>query len=321
MSVLVNKLISHIEYLLLSHDCVIVPGLGAILAHTAAPYYDDEKECWIAPKRVLSFNAALSRTDGLLASSIARRECITIDSASAVVRREADAMRYILDTERVLQIGSIGSLEMDDEGLLSFTPGNAQWLSPACLWLPDVYIRPQKPASEIARVQERLERRRELPYILRRCGQVAAGVAAFIALGWVVVQNISYAPTEQFASIAPNIVSTAATRPSAEKSPVVLVLSQAPKDEVIENIPQQNIVKNTESEVAGKYFLIVASLSSKAEAEEYIKQNPDSNLGILSKDGRYRIYAVSGNTIEEVTAASKTPEIASRYPNSWVCRR
>lgn len=318
----VNKLIPHIEYLLLDHDCVIVPGLGAILAHSVAPYYDVENECWTAPARVFSFNPALSRTDGLLAGSVARREGISVEAASAIVKKEAEEMLAVLDNDKHLTLGAVGSLDMDDEGLLSFTPGNALWLSPSCLWLPSINIKPLQRASELARIHEDIARKRDLPYFLRRCGQIAACIAVFVTLGWIAVQNLTYAPEEQFASMWPNVTGEQkSTVKGAENSPVVLILSQAPKDEVIENIPSENIVKSQGNVAASKkYFLIVASLASQEEANEFLRQNSDFNLGILAKDGRYRIYAASGNSIEEVTAASKEAGIASRYPNSWVCR-
>lgn len=317
-----NKLIPHIEYLLLSHDCVIVPGLGAILAHSVAPYYDVENERWQPPVRVFSFNPALSRTDGLLASSVARRENISIEAASNIVRRESEAMLALLDNEKHLALGAVGSIEMDGEGLLSFTPGNAAWLSPSYLWLPSVNITPLQRASELAQLHDDIERKRNMPYFLRRWGQIAACIAVLITLGWIAVQNLTYAPEEQFASMWPNVTSEqAATVKGAENSPVVLILSQAPKDEVVENIPSENIVKQQKKvDASKKYFLIVASLASQEEADKFLRQNSDFNLGILAKDGRYRIYAASGNTAEEVMAASKESGIASRYPNSWVCR-
>lgn len=317
-----NKLIPHIEYLLLSHDCVIVPGLGAILAHSVAPYYDVENECWQAPVRVFSFNPALSRTDGLLASSVARREGISIEAASAIVRKESEAMLTSLDSEKRLTLGAAGSIEMDGEGLLSFTPGSTAWLSPSYLWLPSVNIKPLQRASELAQLHDDIDRKRNMPYFLRRCGQIAACIAVLITLGWIAVQNLTYAPEEQFASMWPNVTSEQnGTVKDAENSPVVLILSQAPKDEVVENIPSENIVKSQEKVNASKkYFLIVASLASQDEADKFLRQNSDFNLGILAKDGRYRIYAASGNTAEEVMAASKESGIASRYPNSWVCR-
>lgn len=101
-----NCLIPHIEYLLQYNDCVIVPVWARFLAHNMAPRYDEEEQMWHAPARVFSFNPALSRTDGMLASSIARREGISYDSATSIVRKEVEKMLASLDEKHELSLGN-----------------------------------------------------------------------------------------------------------------------------------------------------------------------------------------------------------------------
>ena len=315
-----NKLIPHIEYLLQSHDCVIIPGLGAVLAHGIPAFYDESRGVWVAPRRAVAFNPELSRTDGLLAASVARRDSLNIESATTVVRNEVDKMRKELELTGRLQLGSAGTLDLTAEGNLSFTPGDAACLSPSFAWLPSFAATPLESASELARRREATERKETwLPYLLRKGSRIPAPAAVLLALGWIVVQNLTYAPDEQFASVAPMTEAVSDRQATHQQmSPVVLVLARAPKDEVVENIPPAPVVKKEDT---ARYYLIVASLASMAEAEKYVRQHTDINLGILAKDGRYRVYAAFGNTSEEVLAASKTDEIASRYPSSWVCRR
>lgn len=234
-----NKLIPHIEYLLQSHDCVIIPGLGAVLAHGIPAFYDESRGVWVAPRRAVAFNPELSRTDGLLAASVARRDSLNIESATTVVRNEVDNMRKELELTGRLQLGSAGTLDLTAEGNLSFTPGDAACLSPSFAWLPSFAATPLESASELARRREATERKETwLPYLLRKGSRIAAAAAVLLALGWIVVQNLTYAPDEQFASVAPmtEAVSDRQATPQ-QMSPVVLVLARAPKDEVVENIP------------------------------------------------------------------------------------
>ncbi len=316
-------LIHHIEYLLQSHDCVIVPGLGALLAHGLPAYYDDAAGRWVAPRRAVSFNPELSRTDGLLASSVARRDNISLEAATAIVRREADAMRRTLESEGRVSLGIAGSLDMLPDGRLSFAPGDISPLSPSYMWLPAVDMQPLTTAAELdSRRMAEYVRRNSLASMMRRAGQIAACIALVAVLGWVVARNMAVSPSEQFASLFP-FADTEADAPTIAEpaSPVILILSQAPKDEVIENIMPASVVKKAELRNDAAYYLIVASCSSQAEAERYLRQHNDINLGILAKDGRFRIYAASGDTAEAVMAASRAEDIASRYPSSWVCRR
>jgi hypothetical protein len=60
-------------------------------------------------------------------------------------------------------------------------------------------------------------------------------------------------------------------------------------------------------------------LTTQAEADEYVAKHGDANLGVLAKDGRYRVYAVTGNSIADVQA--KAANLGKRYPDAWVCRR
>ena len=63
------ELSRHIEALLLTHDCVIVPGLGGFVTQYVPAYYVEEENLFIPPHRTIAFNAGLSLNDGLLVES------------------------------------------------------------------------------------------------------------------------------------------------------------------------------------------------------------------------------------------------------------
>ena len=67
-----NHLILHIEYLLLRHDCVIVPGLGAFIATASPALIDVVKGPMLPPRRSVMVNQAVTTADGLLPNSIGR---------------------------------------------------------------------------------------------------------------------------------------------------------------------------------------------------------------------------------------------------------
>ena len=78
------------------------------------------------------------------------------------------------------------------------------------------------------------------------------------------------------------------------------------------------VLKNNKSD---KYCLVIASLPSKEHAEEYISKSNNSQLSILEKDGRYRVYATTGATSREVLTIAQKTGLMNRYPNAWVCRK
>ncbi len=344
-----KNIVRHIEYLLQSHDCVIVPGLGAILAYGAEARYDEEVGRWVAPRRVLSFNPLLSRTDGLLAASVARRDKISIDKAAALVADIVADMRRELETTGRLSLGHVGSLEATAHGTLAFETADTAWLSPRHLWLPTVNISRIKTASEVEhehQIEEEQTVRRDWRAVLRRSAAVAACIALIAGIAWTVKTTLPDAPQQQTASVAPSLLRShtadaGVAAPVEEAAPLVLVINRHDEAEEItpaqptSSAPSDKSEMSDQSEMSDKsdkpapqsrldesdkYVLVVASLHSLEEAHKYVNQHSDINLGILTVGGRFRVYAATGDT-PAATLAAKTGVIARRYPDSWVCRR
>lgn len=354
-----KSLIRHIEYLLQSHDCVIVPGLGAVLCHGESAVYDSATGCWKAPRRVLSFNPELSRTDGLLAMSVSRRDGISVEAAAARVATATAAMRSELESTGRLSLGSAGQLMRTPDGMLNYVPGTAAWLSPAMLWLPSFQLEELVSASTLAHEVARAEiRRNGWRTALRRVSVAASIVGGVLALAWVVRTAMPAAPAEQFASVGPVPESSVVELPGSNRTPLLLVVNSTPESESVEVADASESNESTAAPVAqeaipvteaapvaeevaeaakpvthepeeeaevrlnenDRYFLIVASLASQAEADDYIKNHNNFNLGILTVDGRYRVYVATGQSSAAALAA-KRGNIARQYPDSWVCRR
>ena len=68
------SMIEHIEYLMLSNDCVVVPGFGAFIAQYTSSHNGAQNSTFTSPKRSISFNASINHNDGLLAFFISNGE-------------------------------------------------------------------------------------------------------------------------------------------------------------------------------------------------------------------------------------------------------
>jgi hypothetical protein len=62
-----------IRELLMSHDCVVVPGFGGFLANYSPARVDKASSTLHPPRKVLSFNKNLVHNDGLLIGVMAKR--------------------------------------------------------------------------------------------------------------------------------------------------------------------------------------------------------------------------------------------------------
>lgn len=120
-----NNLFSHIEYLLLSHDCVIVPGLGAFIAIVNHASIDYGKGIIAPPSRSVMFNQAISSDDGLLANSYVRKYNLSFEEARQIIIRETNLLRTTLFSNKEVQAGNLGMLSMGEEDNLVFTPASS----------------------------------------------------------------------------------------------------------------------------------------------------------------------------------------------------
>lgn len=341
-----NEIIRHLEYLLVANDCVVIPGLGAVIAHTVSAKVDEDG-CYItAPSRTFSFNSMLTHNDGMLSASLARARAISFEVARNIITNEVEQMRRELAAKGRLALGCVGALIMTD-GILSFEPGRSDVLSPATMWFPQLRLRH---LGDITREREAIAEagNRKKGHILTyatRIGRIAASLVLLLALGAVLstpidVENAQYAsfgienfrPAEKTDSSKASLI----RRPGEMSSSLVLVINRfddameiadtAAHNEYIRvrqsslrNVNRKSEASDLRFDENDRYCLVVASLASEAEAQKYIEQSRGARLGILAKDGRYRIYAA---TEESLRQAHNTANVLSeRYPGVWVCRK
>ena len=66
-----------------------------------------------------------------------------------------------------------------------------------------------------------------------------------------------------------------------------------------------------------KFCVIIASFPEEGQARRYVAENPGRHLGVLNRDGKYRVYAATGATYAEAEAAKSR----TGSSDAWICRR
>lgn len=326
-------MIRHIEYLMLRHDCVVIPGLGAIIAHYRPAYIDKELGCMFPPSRTLGFNPDISHNDGLLTSSIARGMETTFDNASAILAKEVAALKLQLDNSSEYALGRLGVLSRHDDGPIIFEPFSATSISPRYAGLQAVAMIPVTETLHTAAEDEteRADNRRTMP-LHRRVINIAASLALLVCIGITlttpVIENRA-----AFAGIGGSITSSqVAQEPVFEPvvQPDIDLRIALPEKEEQESAPVDlptpaivgGAITALHLDPSDRYYLIVASLPTREKAEEYIAaQNHGDKMEIIEADGRYRVFVATGNTIDMARSPITVDKYALRYPNAWVCRR
>lgn len=121
-----NFILEHLEYLIRRHDCVIVPGLGAVIVRYRAARFDSRHPLvLLPPSRELAFNSELSESDGLLEKSVARRSGVSFEAARRKVAQEVESMVQQLRTLGSLSLGRLGELAYTEYGSIVFDPAPA----------------------------------------------------------------------------------------------------------------------------------------------------------------------------------------------------
>ena len=162
----VIELERHIEILLLSNDCVIVPDFGGFMAHHVDAHYDEDEGLFLPPQRTLGFNPQLKINDSLLAQSYVEAYDISYPEAVLRIEDEVNELKMHLQTKGFYELSSIGTLEFNENGNYVFTPCEAGILTPDLYGLCSFEMTPLKiSAAPVPETVEEEEEKKEATQI------------------------------------------------------------------------------------------------------------------------------------------------------------
>lgn len=317
-----DRLALHIEYLLLRHDCVVVPGCGAFINVYHSALEDSESGIMSPMTSEVRFNSALVHDDGLLAASYARRERVSFAEGREMVRASVSNLRDAMALDREVSIGRLGTLHMDSELNLSFVPASTPRRAAAAMGMTDVRIRnvnvktvPQQP--EIVKEENRppvVARtfdtdRNYYIAVNKMFARMAASIMIIGAVALAVILPFGRGLQEDQASVIPvKVISQAVSNAAA---------SQEPIDYDVEVSSEE---KTTEFMNSPAWHLIVGTFRSHKDAEEYIRLNSDKGytLSIVSSRNLYRVSARSTHEKAPLLTELSSSEFHAAFPEAWI---
>lgn len=137
----VNNIERHIAKLLLSNDCVIVPGFGGFMAHHIEAYYDEENRLFYPPQRTLGFNQQLTMNDSLLAQSIVEECDMSYPEAINAIEEKVAEMKQVIESKSRLAFNGLGTISIGENGKYDFTPCKTGILTPTLFALDSFEIK------------------------------------------------------------------------------------------------------------------------------------------------------------------------------------
>jgi nucleoid DNA-binding protein len=155
----VNKYITDLLY---EHDCVILPGFGALILNIREGKYDAGNRQFSPPCRQVSFNGLLKDDDGLLISYISEKEGSPYGQAKKFVVDYVERLRKRVEQDGQVQVDGVGKFTLSTEGKWVFTrSGDINYLDRS-FGLQPVIVQPahkEIPAHRHRALKERKDRR------------------------------------------------------------------------------------------------------------------------------------------------------------------
>ena len=349
-----ERIIEHIERLLLKHDCVIIPDFGGFVLQSASALYIKVDHSFTPARKEIVFNPTLTHNDGLLTESYMQGYSVNFDNAQQLVRKDVAAMKDVLTEQYSLKMGSIGTV-ISENGRLVFMPAKSSEVlfSTRSYGLPVFHFLPLS-ARDVPLIASTVitEHDSKMPSLktetqskniiynipvtrtfLRAISAVAAAVILFFLISTPVsdvnkaAYTASFIPQEimsqktadEIVSDAfnnTNVVSGEKEEEVADKTEAVTETSKTePVKAETTNSPSKNAVE--------KYYVQIASFKSKASAQEYIRQLKKGSevartANVIVSEGRARVYAQSFSTEKEAQAYLDEISKKSEHKMAWI---
>ncbi len=117
-----QRLMSHIERLLLMHDCVIIPKVGGFVLQNYPASYNPVDHSFSPSGKEIVFNPTLCHNDGLLIESYMKLYNADFSLAQRMLEEDTEWLKEALRNKNRISLGSIGSFCANEEGKVIFTP-------------------------------------------------------------------------------------------------------------------------------------------------------------------------------------------------------
>lgn len=328
----------HIEYLLLRHDCVVLPGLGAFINIRHAARFESATGRWFPMTVEVRYNSALNHDDGLLASSYARKFQVSFQEGRDMLNREIRELTETLDSDGEVTIGHLGILQKEEDSIIFHPIQTAEHRAISMGYIPVAQNQesdtPAETADEIkiftstaSEMTEKsaaseTERKREFDtqrnYYLainKIFARTAASIIVIFLMALAVILPISDSKHEDQASVVPveKIIRDTASRIASSKADTTLIITA--NEEANENNQDRPV-----DIINHRYHAIVATFATPAEAEQFIAQHEDAgyNLSVVSTRTKSRVSAISSDDSSEVRKRMNEEAFQSEFSEAWI---
>ncbi len=336
-----DRLVSHIEFLLHHHNCVIIPDFGGFVVN-AIHSREEERGGILPPACELVFNRNLTYNDGLMAQSYMKTYQLTFDSATLEIQKGVRDLKHRLYDHHKIELGPLGSFTMHEDKRIVYAP--ASFTRPSFFGLSNTTLKPLAINGEVDPISKVVPLNPETSHESRtkklRIASISAAAVAVIAI-MLLLFPVSdstvgrhsariLSETEWF-RIKPSTIqhpAEVADEPRLETITEETVPTSSITNELV--VPAPAMVEEGLNEVLEevslpKYYIIMGVFSGTMTAQKMtdeLSENGFTNTGWLERPGRIDVYVASFT--DEMAARVYLKEIHVQYPaysDAWILKR
>lgn len=343
------RMVSHIERLLLVHDCVIVPGLGGFVLQSVPAVCNRAEHFFCPSGKEIGFNRTLQHSDGLLAEAYMRQYAVNFRKAQAMIEEDVEEIKRALSLYHKVPMGMLGILETDGEDRLIFNSAHATFLDTRMYGLPNFHftpLPPQQPSDIQVQKNRTKTERKDVFYIpisyrlLRGVVASAAAVTLFLLLSTPVkdvdrrAYQASFIPTEIVSERYASAFQKKEEVQEATRQPV-----ETETEEVLTPIHTQTVTEETETTVEPAitlpaqetappasnrktYHIVIASFPTETQAETYISgvdKTVCTRVGMVHQNDKFRVYAAQFENRQDAQEYLTELRTHPKYKDAWIC--
>ena len=183
------RIVTHIERLLLIHDCIIIPQFGGFVLQYAAAARDTDTALFQPFRKVISFNATLQHTDGLLNESYRELYDLNYQQAQTMLEQDVAELQHKLVQFKKVSLGKLGSFTLNEEAQPVFESGTFHEFCLAAYGLPAFHMKPLAALTDLNEpLHDQNSKQTDIYYLpirrrwLKLSGAVAAAAALFFLI-------------------------------------------------------------------------------------------------------------------------------------------
>ncbi|WP_310392555.1 SPOR domain-containing protein [Hymenobacter sp.] len=185
-------LADHIRPLLRDHDCVIIPGFGGLVADVSPARARPGRQALSPPTKLVAFNQALTRNDGLLVDALSQHLGLPIAQAREAVRTAVAGLQRELDETNRTELPGIGIFRRAVGRGLAFEYTGTDNLLAAAFGLPELAARPVRANDARPRRPQPQPALRGIATRRSRLARLLPGGIIAVAAGLLLLANYQF---------------------------------------------------------------------------------------------------------------------------------